>query len=278
MRWLCAFAVVLLNVARASGWGPSTHAYLAKQVLEPGAGETAEAYAALGAVTPDFFWYLSDLGVIDADTAFRLHGVTEEPEVLESTTFFYDFFSETFGATPPMSYMAEGIRTHVYADVLAHNRLDGYVEGSGKWVDVLAARTGEWDRDALHLALEFAADALLVHHYGPQLQTIDTGSLPDDLPALREFKDYLSLLQSLEAVAGVYGAYLVRSVENPPVSQKHGNRPWAGSASPYVGALRIVVLYPRDILETLTIAGVHWQADALGSVTAGIRSVASLGE
>ena len=259
-----------MPAARAAAWGPSAHAWLVRQSLGPDADDAPVGFAVLGSVTPDFFWYMADTGAIGYETAYRLHGVTEAPCVLDSTIFFYEFFSATYAeGDVRMAYMAEGIRTHVYADVAVHNTLNGWVEGQGMWVDALRKKTGIADREALHLAVEFAVDSLLVRAFGPQLGSTDTGMLPDELPALRQFEEYFSLLRTMEALAGVYGAYLLRMDENPPASGSHYSEALPATASPYARAAVVLLRYPREILETVTSGGMNWE-EALTEVVASL--------
>ena len=266
-RVLCAVAVALW-ASSASAWGPSAHAWIARQSLGKETGDAAIAFVVLGSVTPDFFWYMADTGAIGYDTAYKLHGATEEPGILDSTTFFYDFFSRTYAAgNDGMACMAEGIRIHVYADVLAHNTLNGYVEGQGMWIDTLRMKTGESDREALHLAIEFAVDALVVRSFGPQLGPVSAERLPGNLPAVGQFREYFSLLQAMEAAASLYGAYLLRMGENPleKEGRYNGIRPYV--ASPYARAAVMLLRYPREMLETVTEEGMHWE-EALTEVVA----------
>ena len=258
---------VLWHSQWAGAWGTSTHAYIAARALSSETAGDSDAYVKLGSQVPDFFWYLDDIGLIGSGTAHQYHGVTEDPQVLDSTVAFYLYFLDTFSSQHErLRLMAEGIRAHVVSDVEAHNFLDGYVEGKGMWIDALAARTGIKDRPAMHLAIEFAMDSLLVGEYGSQLQELDASEGRSYLPLIDEFEDYIEIQKALERITGFYGGYLMKAVGDPSFASDQPGELLPESANQYLRALRILLGYPRELYETLTTSGMHWERNALPEV------------
>ncbi|MBW2602909.1 MAG: hypothetical protein JRE28_01155 [Deltaproteobacteria bacterium] len=274
-------------------WGPSAHAYVAKMSLALEDEYVANYNARMGSIVPDFFWYLKDLGLIDDETAYKLHGVTEEPDVVPATTYFYDI---AFGNLKPWIYrlkhFTEGIRTHVYADIKAHNTSNGYVEGTDMWCDFFLEQKAAVDREALHLAIEFSVDSLLVHKYGLQLGDIlfsyrqsvfmeksveaafdDIGVTPDFDVSL-EFKKYLALMRVLEKTAKIYAPYLIKGAVDEALLNKLESRELLDaerelsddSLDLYSDVLMILLIYPQEIHETITTKGMHWENDALPDI------------
>ena len=299
-KWLynrmILFLVVLISTlasaTSAFAWGQSTHAYAAKKSLGIEHRYLANYNARMGSIVPDFFWYLRDLGLIDHETALELHGVTEHPEVVPGTTYFYDI---ALGNLRPwdygLRYFTEGIRTHVYADIKAHNTVDGYVEGSDMWCDILQEKTEE-DRDALHIAIEFAVDSLLVHKYGLQLgdilfsyrqaifieeaveEAFDEINVTPDFDVSLEFKKYLALMRALEKAARVYAPYLIKGEVNEELLNKLEGSELLDAESElsddslgiYSNVLMILLNYPKEIYETINTEGMHWENDALPQI------------
>jgi hypothetical protein len=234
MRRCPSIAAVLLLLTMLSigfsktpvfAWSQSFHAYVAKECLRLNNNYIASYNARMGAVVPDFFWYLTDTGWINTDNAYALHGPTEEG-CQEETTYFYGVCSSLVNWwNYRLIYFTKGIKTHVLADILAHDLRDndndvypvGYIEW---WVSILADKLKEFgdamsnDRDTLHLALEFAVDSLLIKQQGLQLSDLLFSytqadflekavkqALGNDFPAgldvSGEFKKYLALVRIL---------------------------------------------------------------------------------
>jgi len=183
----------------------------------------------------------------------------------------------------------EGIATHVYADIVAHNTVDGYLEGSDKWIDTLIGSVGDEDKNKdriiFHLVLEFAVDALLVKHgfllndllfcyrQGNFLEKVVEREIGDDLgfDVSEEFRKYLTLMRALEKAAYLYAPYLIKGevdegalvvlesselVEVLPQLSEEG-------FEIYLEVLMILLKYPAEIYATLTIDEMHWEYDAL---------------
>lgn len=283
---------ILASATSALAWGQSTHAYTAKKSLGIEQRYIANYNARMGSIVPDFFWYLRDLGLIDQDTAFELHGVTEYPDVLPETTYFYDIASDNLKPwNYRLKYFTEGIRTHVYADIKAHNTVDGYVEGAGMWCDILEGKTQE-DREALHMAIELAVDSLLVHKYGLQLgdllfsadqanfmaeiaeDAFEQMNLTPDFDVSLEFKRYLALMRILEKVARVYAPYLIKGEVNEELLNRlaasellSAESELSGSSLDIYLTIRMILLnYPEEIYKTITTEGMHWEDDALPEI------------
>jgi hypothetical protein len=272
-----ALGVCLAAGAReARGWGECTHAFVARKALRLEGSFAASYYAGMGSSFPDFFLYAQDAGLATPEQALWLHGVTEEPEVTSATTYLYDLLWAAFGGWHyRMRFFAEGVRTHVYADVAAHNVEDGYIEGTNGWVELLAEMTGETNRLALHTALEFAVDAMVVHEYGPQFGDVWLDYAPAPFLDRREYRDYLSTVESMEAGAALYYPCLTGKKADSAFVRNVRATNWGGGGVPdmsaesldaYSNTLRILLTYPAQIYDTITRRGMHWQKDALPAV------------
>jgi hypothetical protein len=288
---------VVVAATSAFAWNQSFHALVAKKCLGLDYRYIASYNARMGSIVPDFFWYLRDAGLIDAEPAEEMHGPTEQPCVIEfphvtepgETTYFYQVAWSLL--TPwdyRLKYFAKGIRTHVYADIIAHNIDNGYLEGEGQWIDMLASLTGMTeveDRGVLHLALELAVDSLLIIEYGLKLNDLlfayyqanlveqavveALGDTPG-FDVSQEFKKYLALMRALEKLAALYAPYLIQGevpegalsmlAENeilelePELSEEGLNM--------YLRVLLILIVYPAEIRDTITADGMDWE-DAL---------------
>jgi hypothetical protein len=262
-------------------WSFSTHAYVAKKALELD-GKPAACYnAKMGALVPDFFWYLGDFGQIDGSLAYRLHGVTEQPGITPETTFFYEIAS---GNLKPwnyrLRYFSKGILTHLCADIEAHNTVDGYVE---KWTDILAGKIeDDVDREVLHLVIEFSIDSLLVNRHGLQIghilfswrqarfveKNVEEAAMRLGLPPLDfdirlEFKRYLALSRILEKAAFLYAPSLIAGRVDMGIAEEllGGDLETAlnelsnGSLDSYLDVLMILINYPGEILDTIDNSG-----------------------
>ena len=233
---LLTFIVAFAFSSTAFAWSQATHAYVAKTCLGIENNYLLNYNARLGCIVPDFFWYLRDRGLIDdKNIAEELHGDTSKPCVNGvDTTWFYDLASaQVMWWQFLLKSFTEGIGTHVYADIIAHNTENGYLEGPGMWVDTLLKKMGlaQEDRDAYreaaHLALEFSVDALLVHQHGLQLADLlfshrqagilekafqdafDELNLTLEFDVCTEFRKYLALMRALEKAAAFYAPYLI---------------------------------------------------------------------
>jgi|GEM_PF-2036890 len=280
---------MLLGPGPGLPWGPSTHAFVAKEALDVGTRPVAGYHLRMGALVPDFFWYLSEVGIIDHHTALTLHGVTTEAEVVRETTYFYDLALGELG--PGNLYLwpfVEGIRTHVYADIKAHNREGGYLEGPGMWVDVLQHKTGIETRYALHRALETAVDSLLVHEAGLQISDLafslsqalfleqvmitsfhDLG-LEINFDVRLELSRYLALMRMLERLCWMYAPYLIEGKVDErflvrAAAERFSNEGRALSEAGldvYLETLIVLLKWPREIYDTLNTEGMNWILDA----------------
>lgn len=279
---------VLVGATSAFSWNQSFHARVAKKCLGLDYRYIANYNARMGSIVPDFFWYLRDAGLITGPTSAMLHGETERPCVSPATTYFFDTATGLLNFwNYRLIYFAKGMRSHVYADVVAHNTDYGFLDGPNKWVQKLHEMTGEPDLEILHLAAEFAADALLIKKYGLHINDLlfsegqanfveeavveALGDVPD-FDVSEEFKKYLALMRALEKLAALYAPYLIRGAVDggalsmlegselldlgPELSEEGLNR--------YLKVLLVLLVYPAEIYETITADGMHWEYDALG--------------
>jgi len=291
-KQLCHLSISLVMIlffaaatpALVHAWSQSFHALVAKQCLNVQSKYIASYNARIGAMVPDFAWYLKDKGAITQDEADLLHGdTTQQCLILDDTTYFYNVASDLvpwwdYGSR----YLVKGIGSHVFADIIAHNAVDGYVEG---WIDAFPAKAEAVDKEALHLALEFAVDALLIQKYGLQLADLlfpyrqanfveeaveaAIGNIPG-VDLSQEFKKYVALMRVLEKTAGAYAPYLVRGevdegalrlLEESELFEAENELTEEGLES-YYGVLMILLQYPAEIHKTITADGMHWE-DAL---------------
>jgi hypothetical protein len=272
--------VALLSVSVASttafAWSQSVHAYVAKKCLGLDYKYIASYNARMGSIVPDFFWHLRDNGYIDLGTADILHGLTEQACVGPETTYFYEI---ALGNLKPwqygLKYFTEGIKTHVYADIKAHDPDNGYI---ARWIDVFLGEEGVDEginKEALHLALELSVDALLIHEKGMHLGDIllsytqanfleraveEALGGADGFDVSQEFKKYLALMRILEKIARLYAPYLIRGeVDAGFISQALswefleavGELP-EESLGNYLNVALILLNYPGEIYYALT--------------------------
>ena len=289
---LVVLITILVSATLVFAWGQSTHTFTTEVSHDLENRYLASYNARMGSIVPDFFWYLRDLGLINDAMAYKLHGKTEEYTVSDDTTYFYDIAKSQLRPWNYMlRYFTQGIRSHVYADIRAHNTTDGYVEGEDMWCDILEGLTGE-DRETLHLAIEFAVDSLLVHNYGLQFADIlfsyrqanflekvvkkafNENFKNIDFDVSLEFKKYLALMRALEKAAKLYAPYLIKgevdeafleildSSEFLDAQQKLSN----DSLDNYLKVLMILLNYPEEIYDTITTDGKHWENNALQDI------------
>ena len=294
---LLTFIVALAFSSSVFAWSQSTHAYVAKKCLGIEHKYLLNYNARLGCIVPDFFWYLRDSNRIDPETAEKLHGdTTELCVVLGDTTYFYEIAQ---GRLRPWQYLLkffpEGIKTHVYADIIAHNDVNGYLEGPMMWVDTLLDKMGlaREDRDAYreaaHLAIEFSVDALVVHDSGLQLGDLFFCKRQADLveeavwvafghnPGFDvnlEFKKFLGLVRALEKAAAFYAPYLISAgldggstsdFDVEPLMEAQ-NELSEESLDLYTKVFMILLGHPEKIYETITEQGKHWELNALEDI------------
>ena len=290
--YLVVIISIFASAASAFAWGLSTHAYVAKESLGIEYRYLRSYNARMGSIIPDFFWYLRDSGLIDQETALRLHGITEDSEVTADTTFFSEIASDNLTTWDSrLMYFTEGIRAHVYADIKAHNTADGYVEGSDMWCDILHKKTNV-ERETLHIAIEFAVDSLLVNKYGLQLcdilfsykqaifleetveEAFDEMNITSDFDVSAEFKRYLALMRALEKAAILYAPYLIKGEVNEDILNRLVSSELLDAQSElsddslgmYLDVLMVLQTYPKEIYETVNTQGMHWENDALPKV------------
>ena len=275
-------------------WSQSTHAYVAKKCLGIEHKYLLNYNARLGCIVPDFFWYLRDRDLIhDKTIAEELHGDTSQPCVNGvDTTWFYDIASnQVMWWQFLLKSFTEGIGTHVYADIVAHNISDGYLEGEGMWVDTLLGEMGlEGEdraafREAAHLAIEFSVDALLVYEGGFQLadllfsyrqasileKALEDGftelGLSLDFDVATEFRKYLGLMRALEKAAAVYAPYLISSAMDGNSTADFDIEPLMEaqrelseeSLDLYTQVFMILLGHPQKIYETITAEEMDWE-------------------
>jgi hypothetical protein len=291
---LLSFIVAFALRSPVFAWSQSTHAYVAKKCLGIEHKYLLNYNARLGCIVPDFFWYLRDSKRIDQATAEKLHGNTTEPCVVPGdTTYFYEIAQ---GRLRPWQYLLkffpEGIKTHVYADIIAHNRVNGYLEGPGMWVDTLldkmdlAGEDRDAYREAAHLAIEFSVDALVVHDSGLQLADlffcnrqahlmeeavwVALGHNPG-FDVNVEFKKFLGLVRALEKATAFYAPYLISAGLDSGSVSDFDVEPLMEAQSElseesldlYTKVFMILLGHPEKIYETLTETGKHWEFKAL---------------
>ncbi|MCU0597074.1 MAG: zinc dependent phospholipase C family protein [Desulfobacterota bacterium] len=280
MALIVIVSIVAAMPTLAHAWSQSFHALVAKRCLNVQSKYIASYNARIGAMVPDFAWYLKDKGLIE-DEAEILHGdTTDECVIPGDTTYLYQKASDLvpwwdYGSR----YLAKGIGSHVYADIIAHNLVDGYVE---RWIAAFPAKAEVVDKEALHLALEFAVDALLIQKHGLQLADLllpyrQANFVEEAVEAAigniqgvglsQEFKKYVALMRVLEKLAGAYAPYLVRGevdegalrlLEESELFEAERELTEEGLES-YYGVLMILLQYPAEIHKTITADGMHWE-------------------
>jgi hypothetical protein len=294
---LLSFIAAFAFSSTVFAWSQSTHAYVAKKCLGIEHKYLLNYNARLGCIVPDFFWFLRDNERIDQETAEKLHGDTTEPcVVLGDTTYFYEIVQSR---VRPWQYLLkffpEGIKTHVYADIIAHSTTDGYLEGEGMWVETLLDEMGlEGEdraafREAAHLAIEFSVDALVVHESGLQLADLFFCNRQADLleeavwvalgdnPGFDvnlEFKKFLGLVRALEKAAAVYAPYLISSAMDGNSTADFDIEPLMEaqrelseeSLDLYTQVFMILLQFPEEIYATINETGKHWRDNALQDV------------
>ena len=271
--------------ALVHAWNQSLHALVAKECLSVQSKYVASFNARIGSMVPDFAWYLRNQCLISAGDADRLHGdTTQQSLIQDDTAYLYEIASDLvpwwdYGSR----YLVRGIGSHVCADMIAHNEARGYVEK--KCIEDLTELVGAENEEILHLALEFAVDALLIREYGLQLGDLlfpyrqadfvekAFQAAVGDIPGVdlsQEFKKYVALMRALEKTAALYGPYLIRgevdegallALEGSELFQAQGELTQEGLEI-YYSVLMILLQYPAEIRDTITAAEVHWK-DAL---------------
>jgi hypothetical protein len=315
---LLSFIAAFAFSSTVFAWSQSTHAYVAKKCLGIENNYLLNYNARLGCIVPDFFWYLRDVGFIpiepcdncdETPAADLLHGPTEQGCVIDApgeplpgeTTFFYEIAcDQVMWWQFLLKSFTEGIGTHVYADIIAHDTEDGYLEGPGMWVDTLLKKMGlaEEDRDAYgeaaHLALEFSVDALLVHQHGLQLADLlfshrqagilekafqdafDELNLTLEFDVSTEFRKYLALMRALEKAAAFYAPYLISKGLDGGSASDFDAEPLIEaqrelseeSLDLYTQVFMILLQFPKEIYTTITDeeSVMHWEENALVDV------------
>ena len=186
------------------------------------------------------------------------------------------------GGITGSSNFTKGIKTHVLADIKAHDTTTGYIQ---QWVPILANKLQEaddpmaTDEEALHLALEFAVDSILINEQGLQLNDLlfsysqanfleksvkvafkDMGySFPNGLDVSTEFKKYLALVRILEKAARLYAGCLTQGKVDERILSILESSEFLdaerelsdGALGLYLQVLPILVNYPMEIRDTL---------------------------
>jgi len=129
------FFGILLYHSAAIAWDGSTHAYVAEEGLDQ--GDTCSYWARIGAIAPDFAWYLRDVGLIDQEDAIDLHD---------------NFLNYVYVRNFEYRCFKDGAGTHLCADPIADETL---VEWIASFKSLIGAPR-ELNILVLHLALEFA--------------------------------------------------------------------------------------------------------------------------
>ena len=273
----------ILAVARSAfAWSQSVHAYVATECLDLDNKFIASYNAKMGSIVPDFFWHLRDRGWISDETAYLLHGPTEDG-CEDDTTYFYRVASSLLKPwNYRLKFFAKGIKTHVLADIKAHNELDGYIV---EWIPILAEKMAgdpmaEYTEE-LHLSLELAVDSLLVYFEGLRLNSLlisytqanflekavikafNNPRLPpprEGLDVSLEFKKYLSLMRVLEKAAALYAPCLIQGKVDEKLLNVLESSEFLDAERElsdqalglYFRVLAILVHYPEEIYQTLT--------------------------
>ncbi len=291
MSLMMILFVAAATPALVHAWNQSFHALVAKKCLNVQSKYIASYNARIGAMVPDFAWYLKDKGSITTDQAEKLHGDTTDKCVIPGdTTYLYEKASDLvpwwdYGSR----YLVKGIGSHVFADIIAHSGTDGYVV---RWIDAFSEKVPgvDVDEEALHLALEFAVDALLIREYGLQLADLlfpyrqanfveeAVQAAIGDIPGVdlsQEFKKYVALMRVLEKLAAAYAPYLMRGVvdeealrllEQSELFEAEGELTEEGLET-YYGVLMILLQYPAEIRNTITSVGMDWESALVESIT-----------
>ena len=293
--WLVVTLSILMIVPSAAhAWNQSFHSLVAKKCLNVQWNYVASYNARIGSMVPDFAWYLLDMGWIGEEEAAKLHGDTTHSCLdPDDTTNVYEVASDLvpwwdYGS----KYLVKGIGSHLCADVIAHNEVYGYVEE--RWIKKLIGLVGKDRREALHLALEFSVDALLVRAYGFQIadlllpfkqagfveevfETAIDAIRDDDTPGAdlsEEFRKYVALMRVLEKAAAAYAPYLAEGkVDEAALSALEGSDLFEAEEEltpegleMYYDVLIILLQYPVQIHETITAKEMHWRRALCDSV------------
>jgi len=139
-------------------------------------------------------------------------------------------------------------------------------------------------RDALHIALEFSVDALLVEDglqladllFSHRQASILEKALEDaftelglslDFDVATEFRKYLGLMRALEKAAAVYAPYLINSAMDGNSTADFDIEPLMEaqrelseeSLDLYTKVFMILLGHPQKIYETITAEGMDWE-------------------
>jgi hypothetical protein len=245
---------ISVPASTAFAWDAPTHAYIAGEILDcrPVCSYNAE----MGSLAPDFAWYLRDKGLIEEGEAEDLH---------------YDFYER---ALPKLNWwnfrlrnFVDGAFTHIFADPIADQSIESWYENFPP--DGVA----EGDKQAFHLAFEFAVGCLVVSQEGLQLwdllfahrqaifvEEVVEDSLDRDLGNLTlEFKKYLALMRALEKAGKLYAPYLKGEVGEEfldaiDMSELLAVEPELsdGALGLYLKVMVILLTYPDKIYSTIT--------------------------
>lgn len=260
------FVVILLSGSAALAWDGSTHAYLAKNGL--GGGYICKYWARVGAMSPDFAWYLEFRNLISTDEAIELHDYLSNDLSLNDLSWWLRWDRR-------YKYFVNGAISHGCADYIADETLEEWIPTLGDLINS--------DDNTLHLSLEFAVGSLVVDNYGLQIadllfvyeqsklvETLAKKILGNSLSfnARAEFTNYMTLMRILEKIALVYAPYLKGEIDNDFISQidiaellSVTSVLSGDSIADYSEVMKILLAYPDYIYETIT--GVygddHWE-------------------
>lgn len=242
---------ISLPATAAFAWDAPTHALIARK-----GGYVCGYWARIGAVAPDFAWYLVD---------FR--GVANAGDAHEQFLTNFDACASNWKFTHRC--FEYGAETHLCADEKADATLK-------IWTETFRGRDDVPDNlypPAVHLAFEFAVGSIVVEEglqlwdliflYQPAklVECLVSDFLESSPPfdVRSEFKIYMALTRMLEKAAKIYAPYLRGDVgeefldqidinellpESPELSD--------GALSVYLEVLNILFTYPSQIHETIT--------------------------
>jgi hypothetical protein len=242
---------ISVNTTSAFAWDGSTHVYIVNNRLD--CGWLCSRWAKIGAVAPDFAWYLRDFGHINNDQANDLHD--KLLDYVNGWNFLHVCFE--YGAW-----------THLCADEIANETVDDWITS---FKELLVSEGQDMpDESELHLAIEFSVGSLVVYEGG--LQSADLifvywpanfaenklGSSPG-FDVSGEFRKYMTIQRVLDKLAKAYAPYLKGDVGEEFLEQVDISELLSGSSelsdeslSLYFRVLEILLTYPAEIYETIT--------------------------
>jgi len=252
--------LVIFNISAGTtsvfAWDVSTHIFIANDGFD--GGWLCSRWAKIGASTPDFAWFLKDLGRIDDIQAILLHD-----EFLDNLNA-WNFLHECF---------AYGVETHLCADPIADDTVDAWIKIFLGLINTEAQMDAEIT-EFLHLAFEFSVGSLVVDEHGRQsadliflywpakfVERVVKTKLDNDLDfdVSAEFIKYMTIQRILDKLAKAYAPYLKGEVGVEFLEQVDMSELLSGSSELpdesfllYFRVLEILLTYPTEIYEIIT--------------------------